>query len=165
MSIPSGVFDLLNRLSLRLGLNELLGLDDSVATGLELTSGALIGLRYDPGVDALVLFADVGRPPDSQSVFAQMLRANLNVQLTGGAALALADDGSGAERIALCRTLPWRALDEDLLFQALDRFAVALEDWRGLMVQWNESPITNDHGDAQNQDAESSALRNQAIRG
>jgi hypothetical protein len=165
VSIPSGVFDLLNRLSLRLGLNELLGLDESGATGLELASGALIGMRYDPDIDALVLFADVGRPPDSQSVFAQMLRANLNVQLTGGAALALADDGSGAERIALCRTLPWRALDEDLFFQALDRFAMALEDWRGLLAQWNESPIANDHGDAQNQDAAPSALRNQAIRG
>jgi hypothetical protein len=165
VSIPSGVFDLLNRLSLRLGLNELLGLDDSGATGLELASGALIGLRYDPALDALVLFADVGQAPDSQAVFAQMLRANLNVQLTGGAALALADDGSGAERVALCRTLSWRALDEDLLFQLLDRFAMALEDWRGLLAKWNEFPITNDQGNAQNQDAESSALRNQAIRG
>ncbi len=165
MSIPSGVFDLLNRLSLRLSLSELIGLDESGATGLELASGALIGLRYDATGDALVLFADVGQPPDSQAVFAQMLRANLNAQLTGGAALALADDASGAERIALCRTLPWRALDEELLFQALDRFAMALEDWRGLMAQWRESNAADDQGGEQDEYAAPSTLRNQAIRG
>jgi hypothetical protein len=134
-------FELIKKFGEKIGVN-LTPDEDNVYT-FEVDE-MIVTFNVLPELDEIVLSGDIGEPPPEhlENLYKTMLESQYLFNGTAGATISL---NSETNRFSLCKALPCKILDGDLLYAETENFINTLEVWIKLVKDYRDvAPKTED---------------------
>ena len=124
--------EIIGALGAKLGIG--LEFDDGDVCSFE-ADGMIVTIHNLREIDTIAITGDLGEPPpwNLETLYRSMLEANYLFKDTSGATISFNPETG---RFALCRTLPCKALDDDVFFAAVERFVNTLEIWARIVKNY-----------------------------
>ena len=134
-------FELIKKFGEKIGVN-LTPDEDNVYT-FEVDE-MIVTFNVLPELDEIVLSGDIGEPPPEhlENLYKTMLESQYLFNGTAGATISL---NSETNRFSLCKALPCKILEGDLLYAETENFINTLEVWIKLVKDYRDvAPKTED---------------------
>ena len=134
-------FELIKKFGEKIGVN--LPPDEDNVYTFEVDE-MIVTFNVLPELDEIVLSGDIGEPPPEhlENLYKTMLESQYLFNGTAGATISL---NSETNRFSLCKALPCKILDGDLLYAETENFINTLEVWIKLVKDYRDvAPKTED---------------------
>ena len=126
--------DILKSFSEKIGM-EIMPSDDGVY--MFDVDGIIVTFHVLQEIDTIVLTGDIGEPPPErlENLYKTMLEAQYLFNGTVGATISLNSENN---HFYLCKALPQKILDGDLLYAETEQFVNTLEVWVKLVANYRD---------------------------
>ena len=127
--------DIIKSFSEKIGM-EIVPSDDGVY--MFDVDGIIVTFHVLQEIDAIILTGDIGEPPPErlENLYKAMLEAQYLFKSTFGATISL---NSEDNHFYLCKALPQKILDGDVLYAEAEQFVNTLEVWAKLVANYRDA--------------------------